>query len=1385
MLKRGCRLFLIEGFNIYGGKDSSTSKGTPRALPESMAGITAKDLGRRLFDACDKGELETVKLLLEHKKAGSIVNKKYDNKETPLFRAAKNGHSKIVDTLLEYKADIDSVNGDEGSTPLIAAAENDQEETVELLVKHNANVNIQKRSGPERGWSALMCVSAKGLEKIAEILLDHGAMIDLEGDIDPSSLQFINETIIGHGGHQCTWTALMIACYMGKDSIMQLLVKHGADINKQNDKGLSPLMFAVLNGTDELFILVLEGGHNIARTLLEQGARVDLRTRNGGLSALMIASRYRVDNTIELLLEHGAYVNARSSDGWSALMFANENKWHKETAQTLKKYGGRTYMQANDSETKKWLELVIACENGCSEKVIQLLKQGVDVNMTDDGWSLLMIVSRSGYPELAKVLLEHGADINFKNPMGLSALMFATQNGQTKTIKILCSYGANINELYSYMCYSETSRDSLGLCFSHEEIKFAEGKDGHTKPFKPLLKHKADIKLQEKPLVFLAIENGHAEITELLLKWGADIEAQDSNGNSALFVAVKNEDTTIIKLLLDYSANINVQDNNLWSPLMWVSRRGYAEVATLLLEYKARVNLQDKNGFSALMLASKHKHVSILQNLLEYGADVNMQNNDGFSALMIASKLGSTVGEQIVSILLKYGANMNIQNKKGTSALMLACEISDIPIVQKLLENGANINIQNNDGFSALMIASRTKDNDIVVSMLLKHGANVNMQSNKVDISSNSKLSALMIASSKGSINVVLMLLEYGADVNAQNSNGWTALMFAKKYAHREVVKILKKHEGTVYPYADDSETKKWLELVVACENSLTKEVDHLLKQGVNVNLIPPNHELSALMVVSQRGNLQMTKLLLEFGANVDLKNRKGWSALMFASQSGQAEIVYLLLDCGADVNLQSNDGTSALMVSCLPKLSELFLGRGANVSLKNNNGASAIFAAAQKGFTKVAVVLLEHGANVNDHDNEDTSTLMVAIQNESIETAKVLLDYGADINTQNKNMWSALMFSCQKGHTQMTKLLLEHGADVNLQKNNGWTALMLMIAGANANFETANLLLKYRADVNIQGSDGWSALMLACQNAYSEIAKLLVKWGADVNMQNKFSGMSALMIASQQGNAKTVELLLNHGADVRLKDNNGFSALMFSNKKIPKIIQLLTECEPVSMKYGSTTLLFEDLIAETTIEVTSHEQHFSWHEYGLQFDIPENSLPEDIHSCTICIKASITGDYQLPHNLHLVSAVYSIKCIPKIQFSKLVTLRIQHCVTQQESLHELCFVRSPSAGSSFEIFQSNTDSQSAAVARFPKHSSYGFIELDRFCKFALAQKGFGKRDYRANTYRHKDDARHHKIHFVILWNTKAHNKVVPIIIDFLCIILSVPSCMLYFNYSL
>ena len=186
-------------------------------------------------------------------------------------------------------------------------------------------------------------------------------------------------------------------------------------------------------------------------------------------------------------------------------------------------------------------------------------------------------------------------------------------------------------------------------------------------------------------------------------------------------------------------------------------------------------------------------------------------------------------------------------------------------------------------------------------------------------------------------------------------------------------------------------------------------------------------------------------------------------------------------------------------------------------------------------------------------------------------------------------------------------------------------------------------------------------------------------------------------------------------------------------------------------------SFLSEDLTVETCVVVTNSEQHFSWHEYGVNIHIPENSLPEGVQQCSIYIKASLAVEgLQLPQDTHLVSAVYSFKCSPKCQFSKCLTLEIQHCAKLEDN-KELCFVRTIS-GLKLQVLQCGDPN--IFYSHFPRHTSYGFVELDKFCKFSVVQRGVAKILYRANIYRYGVDQRHHKFHFNIVWDTNAHNEV-------------------------
>ena len=101
----------------------------------------------------------------------------------------------------------------------------------------------------------------------------------------------------------------------------------------------------------------------------------------------------------------------------------------------------------------------------------------------------------------------------------------------------------------------------------------------------------------------------------------------------------------------------------------------------------------------------------------------------------------------------------------------------------------------------------------------------------------------------------------------------------------------------------------------------------------------------------------------------------------------------------------------------------------------------------------------------------------------------------------------------------------------------------------------------------------------------------------------------------------------------------------------------------------------WSELNSELSLIITNAGQYLSWPEFGLSLHIPENSLPEGIDQCSMSIKTRTLGDYKFPKDSHLVSAVYSIKCIPKYRFSEPVTLEIQHCA-KPKNTHKLSFVR-------------------------------------------------------------------------------------------------------------
>ena len=135
----------------------------------------------------------------------------------------------------------------------------------------------------------------------------------------------------------------------------------------------------------------------------------------------------------------------------------------------------------------------------------------------------------------------------------------------------------------------------------------------------------------------LAANYSNLEIVRLLLEAGANVNARDTNGNTALAIAVRNGHVGVIQLLLDHDADINAKNNNGNTVLIEESSFGHLETIKLLLENGVDINAKNKKGETALIEAAKHGRVKIASYLLEKGARIDARDNFGNTALIKAS----------------------------------------------------------------------------------------------------------------------------------------------------------------------------------------------------------------------------------------------------------------------------------------------------------------------------------------------------------------------------------------------------------------------------------------------------------------------------------------------------------------------------------------------------------------------------------------------------------------------------------------------------------------------------------------------------------------------------------------------------------------------------
>ena len=620
---------------------------------------------------------------------------------------------------------------------------------------------------------------------------------------------------------------------------------------------------------------------------------------------------------VQKILESGEDVNTQDKIGKPLFMY------HWQDIDTLKKFidvGADLNIRDNSGKTVLWY----AVEEDRKDIVEFLLDNGARIDLRDNrGGQVLEKVFY--YPEILEIVLSKGiVRDKDKKKLMFKAQQDVVQNiglaDRLKVIDILMKYGCPVD---------------------------VQDKDGKT----ALLNNKVTLE-GVKALIDLGINvntkdnngrtalmknSGDLDVVKLLVAAGADIRAQDNDGISVFYEVMGKQNFDVATFLLQQGANVNTKRADGRSALMESAFKGRGDAVKFLVEHGADVNQADNQGNTPLHLAVNFPQV--VKFLLENGADPNLKTIRNETPLMKASEMGA---EESQRLLLSNKAVAGGIDNSGQSAIeysssqektaQLAKNLNkdelnksllnwrnylsreDDAKIQQLIDAGADVNARDKDGNTPLMI-SLTPPPIEKFKILLENGANPNVQNNK---------GKTPLIEHAEFVETVELLLRYGAKADGADNYGYTVLdsfVDVPPYVFDELCL------GTD---ADNPKKQKYAEVF-----------ELLLKAGADVNalnIFGSNSVNSALKCPF------LLKKLIAHGAGVNyysLKNR--WTALMTAAESdGQktgenshrikvpAESVKILLEAGADVHVRNKKGQTALDLATNPEKRALLLQYGA-----------------------------------------------------------------------------------------------------------------------------------------------------------------------------------------------------------------------------------------------------------------------------------------------------------------------------------------------------------------------------------------------------------------------------------------------------------------------
>jgi len=418
---------------------------------------------------------------------------------------------------------------------------------------------------------------------------------------------------------------------------------------------------------------------------------------------------------IQKLLKDPAAVKATEADGTTPLHWAVRAD-DMETSKALLNAG------ANASAANRYgvTPLSLAAVNGNAALIEALLAAGASANtVVSKGQTVLMTAARTGNPAAARVLIEHGAEVNaHESQLGETALMWAASENQAKVVTLLASRGADINARSSTIQFP---KDRFGLegvltILPHGNwtpLMYA-ARDGGVDAARALAKAGAEVNATDPDgttALILAIMNAHYDTAIAILEAGADPNITDKAGMAALYAAVDMSSLGEVYGMPPRKVNDTLKPTDVMSRLI---AKGAVVDALLKSPTLQRNHTPGEGqlgaGTTPLMRAARNGDFAAMQILLAAGADPTLKQPRGTTALMMASGLGRGLGvfakdygteadlRQAVELLVERNVDVNASTDDGITAIHLAAQGGLDSIVRVLAKAGARLDVKDKRG---------------------------------------------------------------------------------------------------------------------------------------------------------------------------------------------------------------------------------------------------------------------------------------------------------------------------------------------------------------------------------------------------------------------------------------------------------------------------------------------------------------------------------------------------------------------------------------------------------------------------------------------------------------------------------------------------------------